>query len=792
MLISNSCYFSPNTFNNTTNFNAHSKPKHYNTCINPAEQEQIKYYQIPFKALYNVKQKKFDINSEKEKLLKQLSDLLVSDCRQNETTDVLVLGRKAFEAFRTKMRKQNEILTQLDTIAFDKILTPTQKTEMINQLKKEVKQLEKPFTIDRPKPVKPSDERFDYLLLNKFKTAVSEDNFNLKRVTRDYYDGLKNIKSVKELKTRYPVIKLPKRPEEVVAAKIESVLTRDFYETVDRLYKKGSEDKLQEFVINKIAEVCSGLKLRYLDSKTFVNKILDPVADMICDKYVNLIKLSSFSSVPEQRKIKTPKISETDMKLLSIDFDDFVLSVLRKHYLDFQKLNEIKYQSGDTSISINELRGSEYKFEKMPEKIKGFITSADKLLKAQRDYDNYDIEQFKSRLNFYANSELGNDEQMLENIINFDTCNFTEEDIILLKKFLRELDCINDGEISLVDGLETIYSNGYRPQGTEKLNLLEKEKAAELFKIEQQKTFKLNEIKNRFDNTINLLYQNNLNNVADICSKYRPQSLKPEEINNSEFVIKTINNALNTETQTAVNSAKLESSIARWDIFNYYKNNEPQNSIFQQAISRFREQDGSIDIDKAGQYIMNSEIIDLYPGSLEIVQEPEILTRIMEMSGDDTQAAVEYFSKFEDYKILNNDEKTYLSKILEKFDTKDAVDKMLLKYILEKDYINSDTKVLISINDTNENNMPAEILASAKQQIYNKYKFPTCIQYLSAFEDALSSFASATGTSGIKITGRNNKNIEYKMELKIKGHDDRLFSSGNDYRFDIFSDRGMH
>ena len=118
---------------------------------------------------------------------------------------------------------------------------------------------------------------------------------------------------------------------------------------------------------------------------------------------------------------------------------------------------------------------------------------------------------------------------------------------------------------------------------------------------------------------------------------------------------------------------------------------------------------------------------------------------------------------------------------------------ILQKYIIENDYITSDTKVLTTIhNGTSDETIPAEILAPAKQQIYNKYKYPTCIQYMAAFEDALSSFARATGTSGIKMTGRNNKTIEYKMELKIKGYDDRLFSSRNDYRFDIFSDRGMH
>ena len=35
-------------------------------------------------------------------------------------------------------------------------------------------------------------------------------------------------------------------------------------------------------------------------------------------------------------------------------------------------------------------------------------------------------------------------------------------------------------------------------------------------------------------------------------------------------------------------------------------------------------------------------------------------------------------------------------------------------------------------------------------------------------------------------------NSSYKIELKIMGYPDRLFSSRNDYVFDIYSDRGLH
>ena len=115
-----------------------------------------------------------------------------------------------------------------------------------------------------------------------------------------------------------------------------------------------------------------------------------------------------------------------------------------------------------------------------------------------------------------------------------------------------------------------------------------------------------------------------------------------------------------------------------------------------------------------------------------------------------------------------------------------------MKHIIENDYVNFDTSVLTNIHDTSDKNITATFSSKAKKQILNKYKYPIYIDYLKNFEEALSSFATEKGTSGIKKINRNNKNMEYKMELKIVGYLERLFSSQNDYYFDIFSEKGFH
>ena len=108
------------------------------------------------------------------------------------------------------------------------------------------------------------------------------------------------------------------------------------------------------------------------------------------------------------------------------------------------------------------------------------------------------------------------------------------------------------------------------------------------------------------------------------------------------------------------------------------------------------------------------------------------------------------------------------------------------------DYAKSETKVLTRLNDKGDDVVESTFHPNAKQAIIDKYRYPVCMDYLQAFEEALASVAPNKAASGVKITGSNNKALEHKMEVKIKGYTDRLFSSKNNYVFDIFSEKGLH
>ncbi|MGN0031948.1 MAG: hypothetical protein ACI37Q_08345 [Candidatus Gastranaerophilaceae bacterium] len=762
------------------------------TSAENIESPEIKtdYSQIPFCAIYNIKHKKIDLLTKKNNLLHQINTLLSTQCEDIEIFDrIFGMVDNMIKAMQRRREKMQKLVEEIEELMKDSTLSNKQKYDRARALKKEFNILEKQKT-SKPKeqPKQKEDERVDYVLLNKFKTALQEGNFNLQKVWLEHYDALKDIKSIEELHKLFPKIRTPKCPEDVISSKIVSTLTRDFYIEFDKLSESNNQQALVALIEKKIYEVADNVAKKYpIDREMFARKIVTSFTNSVFDSYQKLKEKGSILSVPTNYKAKNNLISDIDIKLLTTDFDDFVLSSIKKHYLEGKKINEIVYTDGDKEIKLSSLRDTEYKFGKIPEKVKTINKDGNNLLQYQRYYEGYDVEEFQTRLESFFTTEIGQNEQVLNHIINFGTCKFTDEDINVLIKFLRELDDAYDGKITTEELLSNILEKDLRPRGTDKLNELEIQKAEQLAKQKQKMALKLSTAQKEFNDAINILYANNLNNIALTCSKYEPKNINEQEINNAKDLVKIIQQYTSSDSKS-VDKYKLETSLRRWDKYMTYQKSSLQNEVFKKALQYATNADGSIDIDKAGKYLINSEIVDSYPECCEVINNAEIISQIITK---DKAHAIEYLCKYDDYKDLAPEQQKSILKITEIFDPKKDTDKTILKHIIENDYINSDTSSFIKINE-NDKPIKTTIAAKAKQAIYNKYKYPQCLEYFNLFENALSTFAGDKGCAGIKNTGRNNKAAKYRMELKIMGKDDRLLSSKNDYYFDIFSDKGMH
>lgn len=72
---------------------------------------------------------------------------------------------------------------------------------------------------------------------------------------------------------------------------------------------------------------------------------------------------------------------------------------------------------------------------------------------------------------------------------------------------------------------------------------------------------------------MNVLYQNDLADIANSCADYRPKSI--DDCKNAKYLISLINK--NTDKETNIlNRNAVEQSIMRWDTYNFYKSEGKQ------------------------------------------------------------------------------------------------------------------------------------------------------------------------------------------------------------------------
>lgn len=751
--------------------------------------------QIPFTGINKLVPKRLDVESEARKLLKQISEILEFDTSDFSPAEYLLSSmQKMLNSFRNLELRKQRILEKLDAIESDRRLTPNQKVNALQGLKHELTSILKTkLTPVKPQPKKNIDgDKIDFTLLNKLKSAIVKGDFSLLKVYKEHYKGLLEIEDLETLTKMYPKIKLPPRPEDVVAKKVLDTLTRDFFEAFDEKVMAQDADGAYELSDAIIIKLCKSMCDRYnVDFNSAYDKLAAPIHNAILRRFADIQARDAFSTIPVTRKIKEPQITPTDIAMLRVNYDEFVLDVLKRQYLGSEKLNDIVYEGYGVRIPVKTLSSTEYKISKTSDRIRRIVTAGENIKVAQRDYDNFDPEALNKRLEFFANTKSASDDAVLARIIDFNSCKFEPEDISTLRQFLRRLDQFEDGEISLDDLKHLMLKEDLSPRGTKKLNDLERKKIAEAMKLEQRKLFELSSKQDEFDAVINILYEQDMQSLASSCLKYRPLTLAPREIERAQYIIDVVNDVVSSAKGRPINKAKIEASITRWDTFNFYRESDLEAPIYQRALVFAKRADGSIDVDRAGQYIINSELVETYPQSKSFAQHPEVLEKIMERVSSKDKA-IEYLFKFDDYTTLPASDKTKLTILNDIFDSNDPIQKQLFKYVVEGDYASSETKILTRLNDKGDEVVESTFHPNAKRQIIEKYKYPLCLEYLQAFEEALTTIAPTRGASGIKLTGSNNKAIQYKIEVKIKGHDDRLFSSQNNYIFDIFSPKGMH
>ena len=670
-----------------------------------------------------------------------------------------------------KFKKLERIDSQANIIYNSNSLTQIQKYESLNALRREYSRIKKQLPDYTEKQT--DDGKTDFLLINKLKSAILEGKYDLKKVFISHYSKLNDITTIEELKSAYPHIPIPQSPVNVIAAKIAKNQNKEFYIFLDECKRNSDTDSLEKY-LTKI--IFSAFGKNKPANTELVERLFMAMNEEMIKRYESIKQKNMFDSLPIKIKQKSLIITDEEFKLLSLDYDDYVLNVIRKIYLNHKKPNDIVYSDGKTTLNLSKIQDSAYKFERFPEKYKQFIKIADNIKQAERAYENYSEEEFKQRMLFYTDL-MGEDEELLEKMVEFDSSMFTPDDKIQLAKMLKKLDMVFDEELTLKDAIFEIHKENIKPSGTVKINEVKRAEAIQKLKDEQKTAAKLHAIQEKFDNAINFLYENNLNYSAELASSYRPSTIN-DAGENYKFIIGIVKKY----SKNKDNISNLNKEIVYWNKYIESKKNNLDGVKKAEEYATLK--DGTIDKIKAGKYLFNKSLVESYDDNKNL--QSDVGNMIMSIAQGDK--AIEYFCKYDDYKMTVQNKGSSIHTLLSLFDEKS--DKQFLKYLITQDYIKNPTTG--KVTQSGMKPVTASITPKAKQEIFDYYKFPKCIELFSAFEDAMTKFATTKASSGIKKLGRNNDSLSNVYELKIIGYKDRLIAYDGTYTFDEFSPVGRH
>lgn len=771
-------------------YNLTNQTSTQNSEINNYELQKLSGSEIPFGAIYGIKQNKIDnIINEKIKLTRIIRSL------QDEIKK-LNIDEISSELYRSRVPEIKSKSANLLKEWFTK--NPLGKKEdavdaVMFKLKDYLRNITLWIQEEAPKikEKRVAQDKNDYNLLNKLYTAVANDDMNLDNVYKKYYSDLNKLSTLTEVKHIYPKLKIPSSPEEEIAKKIVDTFDKNFVEDFFNKIEDIPSEEAVDILINAIEEKIGLLsKDSNMDKDFLTQKLLTKTYLQFFIKPKVLGDTMDFSTFPTQAKPIKNIISQDEKKLLQIDYDAYVIDVLKQLYIDGKKLSEISYQEGDTVLKPKAFSNSKYKFEKPNEKIKDIIRKALKIKQSERNYEKFDTEQFQNRLRYYGNSDIAENEEILERLIDFDSSQFTPEDKEALIPFLRILDDISDGKISQSEGIKLINEQNLKAHGTNKLNQTEKEKFTQELIIERKRKAEFKNYCEQFDNAVDLLYKNKLEEAGTICSAFRPQdNNESKEISNK--ILQTIQKyAINGEI---TQSKKLDTEIKALSKYFELKLFDKNNPKLIAAENFTKKSYGFIDEVKAGQYIINKDIVENFPTSLGTFT-PEyqgiVSTICQKYSNEEATAKL---IKLNDYMLLPQNERLQITKILELFNISgENNDKTIIDTIVNDIYVKSSTDIKTTLNKDNSLFQDSEILPSAKEAIVKDKKFPLCLEYFEAFERSMTHAGQSKEDDGIQIIGSNNNALRklYKQEVKIS-KDERLYSTNGDYKFDVYKP-GLH
>ena len=288
-------------------------------------QNPIKYvsdYPIAFQGAQNVnKTMTSKIAHEKSKLMKQINDILAQEVPVLTSKEKLnMVIKQVSNIIKTRNKRLKELEIELNATINSPYLNQQQKNDRAAQLHKEYNRLNK-LKVQEPVEKEPSKDNYDFALINKFKTAILDDNYDLAKIEEEHYKDIANIETVSKFKKKYPSIRIPADPRDIIVKKILDTLDRSFYFDLYSVFIKENDEEMANEIMSFFQDYFNKL------SEQFENKTGEDLLNLFCIDVsrvviANLEKKRFADNIANSMEIKDKRY-EDNFDLADVEVEDY-------------------------------------------------------------------------------------------------------------------------------------------------------------------------------------------------------------------------------------------------------------------------------------------------------------------------------------------------------------------------------------------------------------------------------------------------------------------------------------
>ena len=201
-------------------------------CNSNVASSDIPSFNVAFGAVQNLSGVTTKIKTNKSKMLNVFKEILASQSMFKTASELEAHRKKrALNVLKYKLKRHNELSAVAEyIIASNPNGVSNADKQRLEGILGELKKLQKIPLYEEPKKSKYDTDDYDLVLINLFQKALLDDNFDLRPIYKDYYKGLEQVETLKELKMRYPAIKIPKNPLDNIAQRVLNLIPQEMHQ----------------------------------------------------------------------------------------------------------------------------------------------------------------------------------------------------------------------------------------------------------------------------------------------------------------------------------------------------------------------------------------------------------------------------------------------------------------------------------------------------------------------------------------------------------------------------------